>query len=218
MLPETLRVLYLHGFASSPGSRKARFFVERLSAMGIAVEVPDLAEGDFRHLTITGQLRLLERSLARQPAILIGSSLGGYLAALYAARHTEIVKLVLLAPAFRLYDLWSEELGPDRIAGWKLRGSIPVFHYGIGKDTEIGFQFLEDAQRYESFPNFLQSALIVHGNQDPVVPVKQSATFAESHKNVRFVRLDTGHELTDVLPAVWEESRNFLFDESNRVE
>ena len=48
------RVVYLHGFASGPGSKKARYFSERLAECGVSLEVPDLAEGDFENLTVTG--------------------------------------------------------------------------------------------------------------------------------------------------------------------
>jgi len=51
------RILYLHGFASGPSSSKARYFRGRLEAAGAHVEVPDLAAGDFEHLTLSG-LRL----------------------------------------------------------------------------------------------------------------------------------------------------------------
>ncbi len=110
MLPERLRVLYLHGFASSPGSRKASFFAERLARLGFEVDVPDLAEGDFKGLTISGQLRAVERLARNERMILIGSSLGGYVASLYAARHPEVQSLILLAPAFRFFELWRSEL------------------------------------------------------------------------------------------------------------
>src|SRR5690242_10304688 len=106
MLSARLRVLYLHGFASSPGSRKARFFAERLRKVGCKVEIPDLAQGGFKHLTISGQLQLLERLAAGEPVMLIGSSLGGYLAALYASQHPEVDRMILLAPAFRFRELW----------------------------------------------------------------------------------------------------------------
>ena len=95
------RILYLHGFASSPASSKARFFAARLRAAGARVEIPDLAAGDFEHLTITGQLRVIEQAAAGEPVALMGSSLGGYLASLYAARHPEVSRVILLAPAFQ---------------------------------------------------------------------------------------------------------------------
>ncbi len=53
------RVLYLHGFASSPRSRKAEFFRENLAAEGLAMEALDLADRNFANLTLTGQLMRL---------------------------------------------------------------------------------------------------------------------------------------------------------------
>src|SRR6266849_1150851 len=100
-------VLYLHGFASGPSSSKARYFREKLEACGLRVEIPDLAAGDFEHLTITGQLAVIERCAKGQPICLSGSSLGGYLAALYAARHPEVERVILFAPAFHFAHRWA---------------------------------------------------------------------------------------------------------------
>jgi hypothetical protein len=207
---EPSRVLYLHGFASTPASRKARFFAEKLAALGFAVEIPDLAEGDFKRLTITKQLALIERLGCGERVIVIGSSLGGYLAALYAARHPEVERLILLAPALRFHRLWTQEFGPERLRLWREKGSISVFHYGAGSNQLIGYQLMEDAGRFEPDPEFSQPCLLFHGAQDPLVPIAQSAEFAAAHPNVRLIGLHSGHELTDVLDKIWEESEKFL--------
>jgi pimeloyl-ACP methyl ester carboxylesterase len=209
-LSERLRVLYLHGFASSPASRKACFFAEKLAALGFAVEIPDLAEGDFKGLTLTKQLALVERLGRHEPAIVIGSSLGGYLAALYTARHPEVDRVILLAPALGFHRLWSHEFGPERLRLWREKGSIPVFHYGAGSQQLIGYQLMEDASRFEPDPQFSQPCLIFHGAQDPLVPIAQSLEFAAARPNVRLIGLDSGHELTDVLDKIWDESEKFL--------
>lgn len=213
MLLARLRVLYLHGFASGPGSRKARFFAAKLRELGFPLEIPDLAQGCFENLTITGQLSFLEQLTDGKPAILIGSSLGGYLAALYAARHPEIDRLILLAPAFGFHQLWVQELGPERLTIWRANGTIPVFHYAEGREMPIGYQLMEDASHFEPFPSVSQPVLILHGNQDAVVPVQQSWAFVCSHPNARLVQLESGHELTDVLDNVWRESESFLLRE-----
>ena len=215
MLLVDLRVLYLHGFASSPASQKACFFKQRLASLGIGLEIPDLCDGNFERLTITGQLKIIERAIEtsrgrRERLVLIGSSLGGCLAALYASRHWEVDSLILLAPAFLFSELWANELGPERLTLWKQNGSMPVFHYAQGRDVPIGYQLLEDARCYEPFPAFCQPALIFHGTRDPVVPVQYSLTFAQTHTNVRLVQLESGHELTDVLEKIWENVKNFL--------
>jgi len=216
MLPHRLRVLYLHGFASSPGSHKASFFARQLESAGFPVEIPDLAEGDFERLTITGQLKLIERISNGRPVILIGSSLGGYLAALYASRHPEVDRLILLAPAFQFYQLWANQLGSNQLEAWRKQGIMPIFHYGKNREVPIGFGLMEDASRYEPLPDFCQPTLIFHGNQDPVVPVTYSLAFVERHVNARLVRLESGHELTGVLDTIWRESAPFLLDEHSR--
>src|SRR5260370_42470239 len=115
-LPVTPRLIYLHGFASSPSSQKARYFRERFEDAGIQLAVPDLADGDFERLTITGQLRVIERVASGEAVSLLGSSFGGYLAALYAVRHPEQVhQLVLMAPAFGFGRGWERMLGPNRM-------------------------------------------------------------------------------------------------------
>ena len=207
-----MRVVYLHGFASSPESRKAHFFSEKLRQLGFVVDVPDLAEGDFERLTISGQLRVIEHALGHDPTILIGSSLGGYLAALYAGRHPEIERVVLLAPAFDFHRLWMDQLGPEQVAAWRETGTIRVFHYAAGRELPLRYQFLKDASRFEPLPDFRQPALIFHGNHDPVVPVIYSSRFVEAHANARLVRLESGHELTDVLDAIWQPMQRFLVD------
>ena len=124
---------YLHGFASDPGSTKAQFFRARLAQEGIALEIPDLAP-DFTHMTMTGMLGIVEAILARGPAVLLGSSLGGYLAALAAARHPDRVRgLVLFAPAFGFGARWEARIGPAALARWRAEGTAPVHHYGLGR-------------------------------------------------------------------------------------
>jgi uncharacterized protein len=176
------------------------------------VNVPDLAEGDFERLTIRGQLEVIERAPGQKRVILIGSSLGGYLAALYAARHLHVERLILLAPAFDFHRLWMRQLGPERVDSWRQSGSIYVFHYAAGCELPLGYQLFEDSSHFEAFPDFTQPALIFHGNHDPVVPVIYSTEFVGAHSNARLVQLESGHELTDVLDAIWHESKPFLVD------
>lgn len=202
-------VLYLHGFASSPQSRKAVWFQERFRAAGRDVLIPDLNGGDFSGLTITGQLSLLERAAAGQPVTFIGSSLGGYLAALYAARHAEVERVVLLAPAFGFAKRYAESLGAEAVDEWRRQGWREVFHYAMQAPMRLGWTFLEDAGRYEAEPEVTQPTLILHGRRDDVVPVEASRAFAATRPHVRLVEYDSGHELTDVLEPMWAELRAF---------
>lgn len=216
-----MRFIYLHGFASSPGSAKAQFFRTKFAGRmfageGLALEIPRLDQGDFTKLTITGQLQAIEQAVGDGPAVLIGSSLGGYLAALFASRHapasrhSSVEKLVLLAPAFQFPRRLRERYSPEAMALWKRLGSIPVFHYEFQENRPLGYQIVEDAQRYEEEPEFQQPALILHGIHDEAVPAGISQTYAARHANVTLRLFDSGHELTDVLEGLWEETLRFL--------
>jgi dipeptidyl aminopeptidase/acylaminoacyl peptidase len=206
-----MRVVYLHGFASSPQSSKAQFFAGKFAEAGVAFEAPQLDQGEFRNLTISGQMIVVgnavsvhrEKLTKGEPLVLMGSSLGGYLAALYAERYPKAVDgLVLLAPAFEFLRRWRERLSVQGIEQWKRAGSIPIFHYGSKTEQHLGYRFLEDAAQYEGTPDFHQRALILHGTEDTVVPCEGSRDFALEHTRVRLALFKSGHELTDVLEGL----------------
>jgi pimeloyl-ACP methyl ester carboxylesterase len=207
-----MRILYLHGFASGPTSKKAQFFKERFEEIGISLEVPDLAERDFEHLTISSQLAVLERAANSQPVSLIGSSMGGYLAALYAARHPEAHKLVLMAPAFHFATRWPETLGEEEMRRWETTGWRNVFHYGEQREKRLSYALIENGLHYEGFPDFPQQALIFHGTRDDIVPASFSVEYSSRHPNVELELLDSGHELLDALEIIWQKTRAFLVD------
>jgi uncharacterized protein len=48
--------IYLHGFASGPGSTKARYIQERCRQVGIELQVPDLNQDNFTDLTVSRQI------------------------------------------------------------------------------------------------------------------------------------------------------------------
>ena len=198
-----MRVLYFHGFASGPQSKKAGFFRERIPWL----EVPDLTAGDFEHLTIGGQLDVIEDLAAGEPVSLIGSSMGGYLAALYAARHPEVAKLVLMAPAFGFAKRWPESV---EMKAWRKDGFLDVYHYGEKRNRKLSYGLIEDALQYEEFPDFGQPGKIFHGLQDSTVSPELSRAFAAAHPNVQLYLLDSDHELLNVLDAIWQATGPFL--------
>jgi hypothetical protein len=204
------RFVYLHGFASSPQSNKAQFFRKRFAERGLDLNIPALDRGNFTALTISGQLEVIDAAVAGQPTVLLGSSMGGYLAALYAARHPNIERMVLLAPAFQFPSRWRTRYSAEELAAWEQNGSAPVFHYGDQREVPLGYQLMRDSILYEDEPEFTQPALILHGKGDTVVPAAISRGFAARHSNVTLRLFDSGHELTDVLEDLWDETARFL--------
>ena len=110
--------------------------------------------------------------------------MGGYLAALFAARHPNVERLVLLAPAFRFHRRWSSsgDRGDGPLAG---EDALEVFHYGEGRNRTLRYRLMEDSAQYEDFPDFRQPALIFHGRHDDIVPVEYSEQFAAGQAECR---------------------------------
>jgi pimeloyl-ACP methyl ester carboxylesterase len=205
------RLLYLHGFASSPRSSKARYFGEKFAAIGRSVETPDLTEGDFEHTTLTQQLAFLDSLLGDQPAILMGSSMGGYLAALFAARHpARVPAVILMAPAFGLAGRWTHILGAEAMAEWQRLGSRPVYHYGEDREARISYSLIADGLQYEDFPDVRCPALVLHGRRDESVDYRLSEEFASGRSNVELVLYDSDHQLLDMLDPMWDRVAQFL--------
>jgi len=202
------RIVYLHGFASTPLSTKAQFFKRRFASADF--EIPQLDQGSFETLTVTSQLRVVDQAVHGDPVILMGSSLGGYLAALYASRHANVERLVLLAPAFEFPARWRQRFSAGELDEWQRTGGRNFYHYGYKSDRPLGYQLVQDSVQYEDAPDFSQPALIFHGLRDDVVPPEVSRRYAASHSNVELKLVDSGHELTDVLDQIWKETAMFL--------
>ena len=199
-------ILYLHGFASSPESAKARFFYRNFAMIGGEVHTPDLARGNFEGLTITGQLEAIDQAVKElQPQMMIGSSMGAYLAALYAARSpARIPALVLLAPAMAFARRMAQKLGPAEMEAWKHQGTRLVYHHGETDLRPIGYQLYEDATQYEDYPEITQPTLAFHGRLDEVVDPETVLEFSWGKPNVTLELLDSDHQLLDILDMIWE--------------
>lgn len=202
--------LYLHGFASGPSSHKARVFREHFAARGIELAVPALDEGDFEHLTIGRQRALLERLCrdAPRPHVLIGSSLGGYLAALHASRHP-VDALVLLAPAVDFAARWRERLQDHGLEAWRRRGFMQVEHHATGKLERLSWEFSREAAEHEPWPRISCPALVLHGRHDELVPLDRVERWSRENGATLLVR-EEGHELTEDPAGLVEEARRFL--------
>jgi hypothetical protein len=207
-------ILYLHGFASGPLSQKGRYFHHQFSIVGGEVHQPDLSEGNFREMTVTSQLKVIDREVRRiEPILIIGSSLGGFLAATYAAMQPELApRLALLAPAFGIARRLAEQIGDDGLENWKSEGTRPFYHYGERRMMPINYDFYEDALWYDDNPPVSQPALIFHGRRDDVVDPSVAVRFSWGKPNVQLELLDSDHQLLDVLPQLWERLSSFYYE------
>jgi hypothetical protein len=206
-------LLYLHGFGSGPGSKKAQHLAARFAERGVRLDVPDLTPGEdgFERSSPGSMLAVAERLLsgAPPPHALVGSSLGGYLAAVAAGRGLGIERMVLLAPAFRLFERWDRRLTAAERQGWRERG-LEVDHFASGRRRRLGWQFHEDARDYPPFPPVKVPTLCIAGRRDETIPLEDVAAFVERTPSARLVEVDDGHELAASLDRVFEEAWAFL--------
>lgn len=205
-------ILYLHGFASGPDSAKGRAFAERFAADGIPLHRADLTPGEdgFERSTPLSMLAEAERALGASGAgAVMGSSLGGYLAAVLAARHPAVARLVLLAPAFRLFERWSKRLTPAQVADWKAHG-LETDHHATGTRRRIGWAFLEQSAGLPAFPEVRVPALCIAGRRDELVPLADVEAFVERTPSARLLVVDDGHDLLGSVERIFREARAFL--------
>ena len=205
-------VFYLHGFASSPQSTKARFFSERLAAHGLKLHCPDFNQPDFSSLTVSRMLQDLEKRIAALPpgnVFLIGSSLGGFVAVEAAARNVNrarhpVTQLILLAPALELeWERWPE-IGPGGVERWRSNGSIEIFHYAHGNVQPLGFSFYEDAIRYSPASRCLEMPMLIfQGRNDESVRPASVERFARAQPRAELRLLDDDHQLKGSLNVIW---------------
>lgn len=206
------RYIYLHGFASSPDSAKAIYLRDRFSRLSIPLEIPELNQGDFSHLTITRQVEQIHTDfLADQtPVTLIGSSLGGLTAAWLGQNYCQIQQLVLLAPAFDFLDHWLPEVGEAQLLEWQASGYMSVYHYGEQRSLPLHYQFVADARQYQTHQlNRSVPTLIIHGKHDQVIPILASQNYTKERPWVKLIELNSDHSLADVMPEIWQLIQEF---------
>ncbi len=134
-------VLYFHGFASSPHSRKVTSLRELLAPDGIELDTPDLNAPSFERLDFDAMVALgAARGRAHPPRAIIGSSLGA-LVALEVARRGVDAPLILIAPALGIADRW--------IARLPAGDPISVFNHARNADAPIHRAFFERMARVD---------------------------------------------------------------------
>lgn len=208
------RYAYLHGFASSSKSSKGQLFSRRFAARGEVLELPELNRPDFARLTISGALEAIDEMAAAAPEArwrLIGSSMGGWLAALWAeANPARVERLALLCPGFDLASRWPEMIGEEAMQTWRREGSM-LWPDGAGVPTPVHWGFVEDAAQHAPRPAPACPILVLHGRQDETVPIEGSRDYVAAHPNARLVEFDDDHRLLSSAEAIFTQIEGFFW-------
>jgi len=155
---------YIHGYQSDPKSTKGTLFKEKLNAT--AIQYRDCEPKD---LIIADCLKRISDVIKDdENVVLIGSSIGGFLAASTAINHSNIKKLMLLNPAI-----------------------IPP-STNLDDHQSVPRSILEDMIDMRLFRNRIDADItILHGTEDDVVPDNWIIKFAIAQEaTVRFLHDD----------------------------
>ncbi len=206
--------IYLHGFASGPGSRKACVFKDRFEQAGLSLTIPDLQQGDFENLTLTKQVSLVQSIVDEKPGarfVLIGSSMGGYVAALIAETRMEVKALYLMAPGFNFLARWMKNMGWDETSLASVPDLIRVFHYRYNKEVTLKTDLFRDAINWDSLPLTRNIPMrVVHGLHDDTIDIQESRGFARSRPWCQLKELDSDHGLLSCIDWIVEDCMEFF--------
>lgn len=167
--PEVPCVVLCHGLLSSMESPKFKALAEALSLEGMAAVRFDFrgcgkSSGSLRESTVSGRLEDLGaviRFLAegfgyeRTPG-LMGSSMGGFVALLYAGMKAGVPAL----------SVWSTPFAPLELKALKLHSESsrmgPVFYQDLGTHD------------LSSIKGRLHHLLVIHGEKDELIPISHA--------------------------------------------
>ncbi|MEK6964507.1 MAG: alpha/beta fold hydrolase [Nanoarchaeota archaeon] len=215
-------VICSHGFTSTKESKIYLELQEELNAQGIGTLRYDYygrgeSDGRFEETTLTSVLASLQaaiqyaRTQGNYQIALMGASFGGLLSLLTAARDPTIQTLILKSPVTNPLVFWKNRLSLQRIEQWKKEG---ILHYdNCGERFDLNYTFWKDLQRYSTLDeakNIHCPTLIVHGDQDPVVPISQSQTLA--HLLNTKVRVVHGADHSYAEPLQYAEMKKSIID------
>lgn len=178
--------VYLHGLSSVRQGEKSDALLRRAIAQGRAFARFDFrghgaSSGEIGRVTLTDLIADATTVLEHTgPGVLVGSSLGGLVAAWTAARRPDLVHaLVLLAPAFGFLP---------RLAAHARTGDGMILVTSEWSEIRLHPGVLEDARRYDEdvLPARLTMPVwIAHGERDEVVPPAASQRVFERIPHAR---------------------------------
>lgn len=212
----TARFLFLHGFASDVRAPIGVAISEHLARRGAAVDGVDLRVPSLEHMRVSAMLEATQRAIGSESdrAVLIGSSLGGLVAARLAERDARVSGLVLLAPAFRAMERWRRRIGEPAWDAWRERGWLRIHDESKDAPARIDFGFAEDLVVLDGagdgWPDVRVPTLILHGRHDDLILIELSRQFSRGRPHVRLVELDDGHDMAVAMPTVLAEIEGFL--------
>lgn len=183
-------VLFLHGFRSDMHSTKATALGEFCARERIPFTALDCfahgkSDGDFVDFTIgraLGDVLAMLDEVVRKPVILVGSSMGGWLALLAALQRRELVRgIVGVAPAPDFTDRMRGRMSGAQQAELDRDGVVWV-PSDDGPDYPIAQSLIDDGRKHFLMQDLIPLDIPVHicqGMRDDSVPWETALSIAQ---------------------------------------
>jgi len=149
------------------------------------------SEGKFEDITISeavddtlNAIKLLKK-FGYTKIGLVGSSFGGLAALIAASKTKDLFVLALKSPVSDYQELELEKKSKKELNEWKQKG-YNYYISGDGNKHKLNYTFFEDFKNnngYEAAKKLKIPTLIVHGDKDESVPIKQSKKTAKIIKD-----------------------------------
>ena len=182
--------VFLPGFASDLRGSKSRLMAVHAEHRGRSWLRFDyrgmgLSDGEMAQFTLTrylDDLGLVLDMLSPLPVVLVGSSMGGWVATLAAQRWPDrIASLLLIAPAYNFIQEYFHALPEMEQESWQKEG-VRTWQLGnAGPSFRMEFAAVTDSLQYDLLDQPPQLSIpvhILHGSADEAVPSGRSLAFA----------------------------------------
>ena len=205
-------VILCHGMESTKDGTKHKLLGERLSRAGFSVLRFDFSyvgesEGDFADLTFRGEVEDLGgawdffRARVGGPIGLLGSSMGGAVALLFAAAEPGVCALATIAAVARPRRVLAE-LRPAEIERWRREGVLSL------GGVRLRSTFLDDVETLDVLGACREvrcPTFVAHGDADRVVPCSDAEEIAAALGAEHRLKIYPGADHRFSKPADLEE-------------
>ena len=211
-----LLVIYLHGaIAHQDQGMTAGIYgnvfgrlaneLERLSAIYVC---PEYRGGSWMGPSAEADLVQIISNLRKQyrpgKIILIGGSMGGTSALIFAARHaSELDGVIALCPATDVAAMYGAFSGQFKQS------------YG-GSPSEVPAVYQERSARLHAEKLVTLPLVLIHGSADAVIPVEHSrnlvATLKELQARLKYLEVEGGNHDAPVYAVSWKDCFDFVLE------
>jgi len=185
------QILFITGFLSKRWGNKSQALAQWCEEKGWGFCCYDVrgfgdSEGTFTDYTLSDWIADARTVLGLikngPPIIIVGNSLGSWIAWLMAQEFQEIERLILVAPAFNMMGVRAKQIPAARRQAWRTNGWMPWDDEPAHKDWPLKWKWVEESEAFwkTSFDRLRPvKTTILHGLQDTVILPSGSHEFVE---------------------------------------